>query len=159
MLGACYVGSTYHYMQEIHVQKIVCAPIRNINQNVLKGYPMSTHELFISGLGISQNVLRAIVVKAVSHIEGVAQVGGNDITSSLISVFTTKSLPEDKAVEARVEDDKLFVDVHVAVFYGYPFVGLAQEIRSSVATALQEQLSCEIGAIDVYIDSLVFPKE
>jgi len=32
-------------------------------------------------------------------------------------VFTTKSLPEDKAVEARVEDDKLFVGVPVSVFF------------------------------------------
>lgn len=85
--------------------------------------------------------------------------GSGDIASSLISVFTTKTLPQDLSVEAHVEDEKLYVTVHVAVFYGYSFVDIASQIRTVVAAALQEQLSCEIGAIDICIDSLVFPKE
>ena len=116
-------------------------------------------ELYISGLGVSPHVISAIVSEAAQEVEGVAQVGGGDIASSLISVFTAKTLPQDLAVEAHVEDDKLFVTVHVAVFYGYSFVDIASQIRTSVAKAISEQLSCEIGAIDICIDSLVFPKE
>lgn len=116
-------------------------------------------ELYIQGLGVSSHVIADIVCAAASSVEGVAQVGSGDIASSLISVFTTKTLPQDLSVEAHVEDEKLYVTVHVAVFYGYSFVDIASQIITVVAAALQEQLSCEIGAIDICIDSLVFPKE
>lgn len=120
---------------------------------------MSTPEVYISGLAISTNVISSIVAHAAEAVEGVVQVGNNVITSSLISVFTPHTPSDTPAVEVEANDDKLHVGVHVAVFYGYPFVALADEIRSAVAGALVSQLSCEIEAIDVYIDNLVFPKE
>ena len=63
-------------------------------------------ELYIQGLGVSSHVIADIVCAAASSVEGVAQVGSGDIASSLISVFTTKTLPQDLSVEAHVEDGK-----------------------------------------------------
>ncbi len=36
---------------------------------------------------------------------------------------------------------------------------LASEVRLAVATAVNEQIGVSIASVDVYIDSLVFPKE
>ena len=85
--------------------------------------------------------------------------GGNDIASSLVSVFTSRSVSPDRAVEATVEDDKLHLTLHLAVFYGYPFTKLAAVVRAAVAKCIAEQIGVEVGAVDVCIDSLVFPKE
>ena len=93
------------------------------------------------------------------RVAGVASVGGNDIASSLISVFTSRSLAPEQAVESSVEDDRLKLVVHIAAFYGYPFTKLAADVREAVADAVTEQIGVEVAAIDVYIDSLVFPKE
>ena len=60
---------------------------------------------------------------------------------------------------AKVVDDKLDITVHLAVFYGYPFTKLAEDVRTSVAEAIRGQVGYEVGNIDVCIDSLVFPKE
>ncbi len=49
--------------------------------------------------------------------------------------------------------------VHLAVFYGYPFTKLAAAVRTAVSTAILEQVGVEVAAVDVCIDSLVFPKE
>ena len=65
----------------------------------------------------------------------------------------------EKAVESFVEDDGLHVTVHLAVFYGYPFTKLAEEVRREVARAVTEQIGVGVTAVDVCIDSLVFPKE
>ncbi len=120
---------------------------------------MGETELFISGIGISREVLSTIVSMAAEKVEGVVRVGGNDIASSLVSVFTSRSVSPDAAVEASVEDGKLRIVVHLAVFYGYQFTKLAAAVREAVATALLEQVGVEVGAVDVCIDSLVFPKE
>ena len=120
---------------------------------------MAEPELFISGIGISKSVVSAIVSAAAEKVEGVAHVGGNDIASSLVSVFTSRSVAPEAAVESEVVDGSLRVTVHLAVFYGYPFTKLAAAVRDAVAEAISEQIGVEVGAVDVCIDSLVFPKE
>ena len=120
---------------------------------------MADSALFVSGIGISKDVVSTIVVIAARRVEGVASVGGNDIASSLISVFTSRSVSPEKAVESFVEDESLHVTVHLAVFYGYPFTKLAADVRAEVARAVTEQIGVPVSAVDVCIDSLVFPKE
>lgn len=120
---------------------------------------MAESELHVSGIGISRDVVSTIVSIAARRVEGVASVGGNDIASSLISVFTSRTVSPEKAVESAVEDDSLHVTVHLAVFYGYPFTKLAADVRAAVAEAITEQIGVGVAAVDVCIDSLVFPKE
>lgn len=120
---------------------------------------MASNELEISGIHISKNVIATVVSIAVQHVEGVASVGGNDLASSLISVFSRKALPQDLAVESEVVDERLKISVHIAAFYGYPFAKLAEDVREAVVCAIHEQVGVDVLAVDVYIDSLVFPKE
>ena len=107
----------------------------------------------------SQEDMYVAIDEAAEKVEGVAHVGGNDIASSLVSVFTNRSLPQDEAVEAYVEDGQLRIVVHVAVFYGYPFTRLAAVVREAVARAIREQVGVDVDVVDVCIDGLVFPKE
>ncbi len=120
---------------------------------------MAESELHVAGIGISKGVVSTIVSEAAKKVAGVAAVGGNEIASSLISIFTSHPVAPDKAVESYVEDDKLHLTIHLAVFYGYPFTKLAADVRDSVAETVAEQIGVEVSAVDVCIDSLVFPKE
>jgi uncharacterized alkaline shock family protein YloU len=120
---------------------------------------MGEAELFISGMGISKEVIATIVKIAAEGVEGVVRVGGNDIASNLVSVFTRRTVPSEASVEAEVVDGDLKITVHLAVFYGYPFTKLAATVRTAIATAIAEQVGVEVGSVDVCIDSLVFPKE
>ena len=106
---------------------------------------MAVDELFISGIGISRSVVSTIISRAVERVEGVASVGEKDFASSL----------EEKGVDL----DKLNITLHLAVFYGYPFTKLADDVRAAVANAIRSQVGYEVGTVDVCIDSLVFPKE
>lgn len=119
---------------------------------------MSERELSIAGIGISKEVIAAVVTRAAERVEGVARVGDNDVASSLVNVFTRRRSTEP-AVDSSIENDKLRVGVHLAVFYGYPFTVLAAEVREAVANGIASQIGVEVSAVDVSIDSLVFPKE
>lgn len=120
---------------------------------------MEDSEILISGIGISKSVVAQIVSAAAEKVEGVARVGGNDIASSLISVFTTKTLQPSRAVECDVNEAGLQVTVHLAVFFGYPFTKLAETVREAVARAVTEHMGVACAEVNVCIDSLVFPKE
>lgn len=120
---------------------------------------MAANELFISGIGISRNVVSTIVSRAVERVEGVASVGEKAFASGLVSVFTRSANPTPDPIEASVVDDKLNITLHLSVFYGYPFTKLAEDVRTAVAEAIISQVGYEVGTIDVCIDNLVFPKE
>ena len=120
---------------------------------------MSANELFIAGIGVSKDVVATIVRLAAERVEGVASVGGNDINSRLISVFTARTVPAEAAVTSSVVDDKLVIGVHLAVMFGYPFTKLAEDVRAAIAAAVASQIGVEVASVDVSIDSLVFPKE
>ena len=45
------------------------------------------------------------------------------------------------------------------MFYGYTFTKLAAAVREAVAKGVAEQVGVNVGAVDICIDSLVFPKE
>ena len=91
---------------------------------------MENTELKIAGITISKSVVSTVVKLAAERVEGVVSVGGNDIASNLVSVFTRHNVSPEKSVDSFVEDNKLHLGVHLAVFYGYPFVKLADAGRN-----------------------------
>ena len=120
---------------------------------------MST-ELKICGMVVSESVVATIVSAAAEKVEGVASIYGQDLTSGIIAMLTSKPQPTTKAVECEVaDDDSLAITVRLAVFFGYPFTKLAQDVRAAVAEAVDAQVGVRVSSIDVCIDELIFPKE
>ena len=65
-------------------------------------------EIKIDGIGISPDVLTAIVSRAVSDVEGIASVGVKDLATNLVSMMLSSKAPaSEPAVEAEVVGDKL----------------------------------------------------
>jgi uncharacterized alkaline shock family protein YloU len=49
--------------------------------------------------------------------------------------------------------------VHVVVRYGKPLRQVAEDVKSSIADAMRAQTGQEVGSVDVFIDSIVFPEQ
>ena len=63
-------------------------------------------EIKIDGIGISPDVLTAIVSRAVSDVEGIASVGVKDLATNLVSMMLSSKAPaSEPAVEAEVVGD------------------------------------------------------
>ena len=118
-----------------------------------------SQEINIAGIGIAPEVLAAIVSRSVEEVEGVASVGVKDLATNLVSMFSAKTTQVGEDVEAEVVDDKLRLTVHLTVFFGYPFMKLAEAVREAVVNAIDAQVGVEVECVNVCIDSLVFPKE
>ena len=115
-------------------------------------------EIKIDGIGISPDVLTAIVSRAVSDVEGIASVGVKDLATNLVSMMLSSKAPASEP-EAEVIGDKLALTVRGVVFFGYPFKKLAEAVRAAVVAAIDAQVGVEVERVDVCIDGLVFPKE
>ena len=94
-------------------------------------------EIKIDGIGISPDVLTAIVSRAVSDVEGIASVGVKDLATNLVSMMLSSKAP---ASEPAVKK-------------------LAEAVRTAVVAAIDAQVGVEVERVDVCIDGLVFPKE
>ena len=69
-------------------------------------------EIKIDGIGISPDVLTAIVSRAVTDVEGIASVGVKDLATNLVSMMLSSKAPaSEPAVEAEVIGDKLALTV------------------------------------------------
>lgn len=117
-------------------------------------------ELRFAGLMVAPEVVETIVKLAAEKVEGVASVGVPSDLGTMFSFFSPKKpAAAVPGVAVSVEGDALRVAVRLAVFFGYPFVTLSDEVRERVVSGIASQVGAEVAGVDVYIDALVFPKE
>ena len=106
-----------------------------------------TSEMNVEGLSIAPGVMETIISVAASEVDGVASLG-NFATSGIRSMLANK--PSTSGIETKMgEDGKLYVAVHVEVYYGYV-------LPCAIAESLATQAGVEVSAVDVYIDGIQF---
>ena len=117
-------------------------------------------EIRVNDLVVAPEVVETIVRLAAEGVEGVAAVGQLSDLNGLFSFFSQKKADATvPAVTLKLADSKLEVTVRLSVIFGYAFTDLAQAVREAVATSVASQVGVEVSAVNVYIDSLLFPKE
>ena len=67
-------------------------------------------EIKIDGIGISPDVLTAIVSRAVSDVEGIASVGVKDLATNLVSIRAAVVAAIDAQVGVEVERVDVCID-------------------------------------------------
>ena len=113
-----------------------------------------TSEMNVEGLSIAPGVMETIISVAASEVDGVASLG-NFATSGIRSMLANK--PSTSGIETKMgEDGKLYVAVHVEVYYGYVLPELAAALRCAIAESLATQAGVEVAAVDGYRDGLPF---
>ena len=113
-----------------------------------------TNEMNVEGLSIAPGVMETIISVAASEVDGVASLG-NFAASGIRSMLVSK--PSTSGIETKMGDDgKLYVAVHVEVYYGYVLPEVAANLRQSVADALLVQVGLEAAAVDIFVDGLQF---
>lgn len=112
----------------------------------------------VNGVTISTSVIATLVTGAAERVEGVAYVCGRTMATNLMSLITSRPAALTDTVTAEVVGGKLSVTLPIAVFFGYPFTELAAKVRTEVAEVLESQVGVEVGAVNVTIEQLVFPK-
>ncbi len=117
-------------------------------------------EIRVNDLVVAPEVVETIVRLSAEKVEGVAAVGQPADLNGLFSFFAPKKADTPvPAVTLKLVDSKLDITVHLAVLFGYSFVTLAQSVRELVAKSVESQVGVEVASVNVYIDSLLFPKE
>jgi len=102
---------------------------------------------------ISEDVICTIISHAVKEVEGVeslASKAGLDIADLLGKKNIAKGM---KVVIA--EDDTLFIDCNIVIYYGHSVVTVAKAVQDSVRNALESMTGVKVGAVNINICGIV----
>jgi len=106
-------------------------------------------EIKLESMTVTPEVLETIAEIATREVEGVAGVDGR-----LVSLVGGK-----KGVTVRADDaGALVVTLHVKVAYGINMREVALGVQNSIADAMQGMTGSPVGAVDVFVDGVVFPE-
>lgn len=102
---------------------------------------------------ISDEVIAVITGVAASETEGVAAVGNGSIASNWTELISGKK-NTSKGIRLSVEEDKVSVEVQIAVKYGVCIPDVALAVQTNVKNAVEEMTGLTVAKIDVRVTGI-----
>lgn len=110
-----------------------------------------------SNLKISEAVIAKIASTAATDVEGVASLAASSASQSVKRALGIKG--EAKGVSVTVSDGEVVVDLFIDVKYGVNVKTTAENVQSSVRSAIENMTGMVVAKVDVAVVGLVFETE
>jgi len=107
-------------------------------------------------IDISINTINTIVAQAIHQCYGVVGMASKSRVDGLARLLSRDSKP---GIDVKVEADEISVDVYVIMQYGVRIRTVAETIQSTVKFSLENVLSLNVKAVNVYVQGLQEEKE
>lgn len=98
---------------------------------------------------ISQSVIATIVANALKEVDGVAGISAKP-SSDIAEVVGKKTNAKGLNIVIG-EQDELYVDCNINIFYGQSIVTVAQATQEAVTNALQATAGLTVAAVNVNV--------
>jgi len=102
---------------------------------------------------ISQEYFSNLIGSITTSCYGVVEMSHSDI-SQHIKTLITRSLYTNKGVKIRIDDDQLYVDLHIIVLYGMNICEIVKSIGNKVKYAVKQNTGYEVKIVNVYVDGM-----
>jgi len=103
---------------------------------------------------IAPEVLNTLARLTTLSVEGVNRLSS---TSTRFSRIFKRGYNE--GVEINIRDDSVFIDIYVVLKNDVNILSVSHDIQQSVSRAIQETVGMAIGAINIHIENVDYPKE
>lgn len=102
---------------------------------------------------ISEDVIATIVAIAVKEVEGVAGLSAKP-GSDIIEMLGKKNWGKGLKIVIG-EEDELYIDCNVIIYFGQSIVTVAQAVQEAVTSALQSTANLKIAAVNINVCGIV----
>lgn len=106
---------------------------------------------------ISDEVVEVIAGLAASEIEGIEGMS-TTLVGGITQILSGKK-NVSKGIKVNVEEDKAVIDLHVVVKYGIKIPEVARKVQENVKKSVESMTGLNVAGINLYIQSIVLPKE
>ena len=102
---------------------------------------------------ISEDVVATIVMNTLNEIDGFAGLAAKPV-SDIVDMIGKKNW--GKGVKVCISDnDELIIDCNVLISYGASVVGVAQNVQTAVASALESTTGAKVLGVNVNVCGIV----
>ncbi len=102
---------------------------------------------------VATNVLLTIARLTTLQIEGVSRM--HNLPSGVSRIFHKGDYGE--GVHIKIEDDRIFADVHVILENDVNIRDVSRNIQNEVRRAFSEMVGMDVGRINVHIENIDYP--
>jgi uncharacterized alkaline shock family protein YloU len=102
---------------------------------------------------IAPNVLLMIARLTALDVPGVSHM--YDIPGGVNRIFQRGY---DEGVRIRIEDDRVYADIHVVLEHTVNVREVSRNIQGAVSRAISEMVGMEVGRVNVHIEDIQFPE-
>ncbi|MBQ2755645.1 MAG: Asp23/Gls24 family envelope stress response protein [Oscillospiraceae bacterium] len=102
---------------------------------------------------ISNDYFSKLIGHAVSECFGVSGMVATNATQE-INAFVFRRDSIDKGVRVRSHAGKLYIDLHIAVSYGFNIAEIVKSIINKVRYVVEDTTSLQVEKVNVYVDTM-----
>ncbi len=102
---------------------------------------------------VATNVLLTIARLTTLQVEGVSRM--HQFPSGVNRIFQRGDYGD--GVHIKIEDDRVFADIHVVLKNDVNIREVSREIQNDVKRALSDMVGMEVGRINVHIENIDYP--
>lgn len=106
---------------------------------------------------ISDEVVEVIAGLAASEIEGIEGMSTTLVGGITQMLSGKKNI--SKGIKVNVEEDKATIDLYVVVKYGVKIPEVAKKVQENVKRSVESMTGLNVSGINLYVQSIVLPKE
>ncbi|MDR2559667.1 MAG: Asp23/Gls24 family envelope stress response protein [Oscillospiraceae bacterium] len=123
---------------------------KGLNENMIV---LNNH---LGSVSISRNFFTALIGSAVTGCYGVAGTNAGGLWQNMVESlpFLKKIKNDNKGVNIRFTDGKIFIDLHITVVYGVNVASIVKSIQHKVTYITEEQTGIKVGRVNVYVDAI-----
>ncbi len=98
---------------------------------------------------ITNRVMLKMIASITTSCYGVVglAIGGKKLKSDTVSHLS-------KGIKIKVDDSKLFIDVHIITSYGVNMNTVSESIRSNIKYQMEDMTGVEVGVVNVIVETL-----
>lgn len=110
----------------------------------------------LGNIRIADEVVKTIVARAASEVEGVYKLAGG-VVDEVNKMLGKKSLTN--GVKVEVGEKECSIEVYVIVQYGYKIPEVAEEVQKTVLKTVNELSGLRVVEVNVYIQNVKIKEE
>ena len=102
---------------------------------------------------IDDNVIAGIASIVASNCFGIAEMAAKNV-SEQIWAFLKKDR-KDKGVHVYNENNRVCIDIHIAVIYGVNIPAITESIAHKITYSVSEYIGFPVEQVNVFVDSVI----
>lgn len=102
---------------------------------------------------IDDNVIAGIASIVASNCFGIAELAAKNVTEQIWTFL--KKDRKDKGVHVYCENNRVCIDIHIAVIYGVNIPAITESIAHKITYSVSEYIGFPVEKVNVFVDSVI----